>query len=1375
MDVLLSALRHRPWAWGVGIGLCLGILVTAGLRVYAVQGVEADPMARQEAVVETALRTIETRFATLRDRLHDRAEGLAADSSIQAGLRTWHDRERRPSALVQSVVRRTTGPRTAIEVYAPDGEALAWTGPQVASGGTWRPERGPSRAQTTVVHDESGRWALAAWAPVTEEGEHRGTVRVTEVVRYRPPVQNRYVRAMSLEERWGRATGELVQVRWGGAPPAAPHRALRGAGGTILGYASVEPPPPEQLVERTASFYTDLLVAWVVGLLGWGLLLGVRWYLRLARRSGLRRHWRARRAAAGRLAVVALLALGVRYAMVGLDVPARWAEPGTGLGPLFDPTYFASTLGGGIFRSIGDLLLTGLWAGGLATGVVYLAWHYRPQARALSELPEALRQYAPTRPHAARFLGTLIGLVGGGLGAVVALAFVVRRAVLDSTLDFFSRTGLLPEPLVLGVLCGLFLLVAAAVLVGIGGTWVGLRRLLCHRPRGWPRGIGIVLGTGLFGGALAVLYLRTDVQGLVSLPYMLGSLGGVAGMAVYGLVERRGGGEAALTLRGLLGGLFAVTLLLYPLLYAGMDAKRQEHMVDAARSFERGQDPRVLYSIRQVLRAASEALGPSVRADEVSDPRVDSLATQVVQESLLSSLATYDVRLSVLGWDGTVRRQYTPDGRTDAAEEATREAFSALWPRYGQRPGPVVEQLPSGTIVRVADDRRFQYAGLLGLPTGGQFVEAWLLVRIEPQSVLPGTGYGLSRVLLPDGSFGDLYADLSLAEFRDGTLVRSVGRDFGRARLQAAEYAPLREQSALWRREVVRGREYLTHYHQFVPAGESTLSTVAVRIPAILAFDHLYYLLRLTVAGLCVGFLVYLLGLYARYRRGRLPAPRVRFRNKVLNAFLVVGIVSMVAVGVVGVRVVTGENERAIERRMYDQLTRVEETLALEARPDERLWRVAERMDVDTLAARVGLDLHLYDDGRLTRTSQPRLRRDGLVEERLPGTVYHELYEEAYRFVTAEATIGQFRYRVGYQALVDDAGRPRMVIGVPTLAQQEQLQEEKSRTLAYLFGALLLLVVVVMLTGVVLANALARPVAQLRQGLEAVGEGRFTRSLSVDTRDEIGDLVQTFNEMRDQLAESRRRLARQERELAWREMARQVAHEIKNPLTPMKLSIQHLRRAFKRADTPRDESQFVEVFDRITSTLIEQVESLVRIADEFSTFARLPTRVPEPVDLTEIIEEAASLMEEETANHDALSLELPEAPLVVEADREELRRTYINLLKNALQAIPDDREGRVRVTARREDTDEGPRVHSTVVDNGTGIPPDVQDKVFEPNFSTKTSGTGLGLAIAQKSIDELGGEIGYETTEGEGTTFWIRLPLMKEEEVDEEPAVSGER
>jgi signal transduction histidine kinase len=1175
-----------------------------------------------------------------------------------------------------------------------------------------------------------------------------GVVRVVRTIRYEPPVKNRYVQAFRLETAWEQATGERLQITWASPPaaPAPPHRVLRGHH-DVVGYATVEPPSTERLVERTAMFYNDVLAGWGLLLLAWGVAGAGRWYLRLARRPGVRRHGGARAAAAGRFACVAGLWVACRYLLLWWDVPARWGEHIVGLSALFDPTRFASTIGGGAFRSIGDLFLTGTWALGLAGGGLHLALCYRPTADSVRDLLQTVQARTPHRPSSARFLAVVGALVVLSLSSTLGLAYVVRRAVLDSTIDFFSRTGLLPEPLVLFVLSALVLLVLAVVLFGVASTWVGLRIGLRYWPR-WPQGLVPSSVAMLFAVGVAALYLGTDAQLLVPFPYPLALMGVVAGGAVYGMVGRNGGAEV-FTIRGLLLCLLIVTLLFYPLLYAGMDAQRRERMAEAVRSFEEGYDPRALYSVQQVLRAAEEDLTPLL-AGPRADGSVDSVATRLVRRSLLASLTTYEVHLSLLTADGRLARRYGAGGRRSVRGDVQARdvaVFRELRRRYGRSPppGPVVDRLSGPRSGRPGD--RFQYAGLLRGPAE----QGWILVRAEPRSLLPGVGTGVPRVLLPDGSFSDLYAELSLAEFQEGTLVRSYGTGFGRTTLPAP--ALLEDTRTLWRTETVQGRSYLAHYRR----GTGDEQVVAARIPSILAFDHLYYLLRLTVAGLGVGLLVYLAGLYGRFQYGLVPAERVRFRNKVLNAFLTVGIVSMVAVGVVGVQVVTGETERVVERRLRDHLGRVEETLALEARGDEPLWRTAQRMDVDSLAARVGLDLRLYEDGQLVGTSRPRLVRDGLVDERLPGDVYHAVHHAAYRFTAAAASIGRFRYRVGYQALADDAGRPRLVVGVPTLAQQEQAAEEQTRTLAYLFGALLVLVVVVMLTAVVLANALAQPIARLRAGLEAVGEGRFAEALPVDTRDEVGDLVRTFNEMRAQLAESRRKLAQQEREMAWREMARQVAHEIKNPLTPMKLSIQHLRRAFTRA--PDGDSDFAPLFDRITSTLIEQIESLVRIANEFSTFARLPTRVPEPLDLNEVIQEAARLMDAE-AEAGTLSLELHPEPLVVEADREELRRTYINLLKNAFQALPDD-TGQVRVSTALVEAEEGPVVESRVVDTGSGIPTEVQDKIFEPNFSTKTSGTGLGLAIAQKSIDELGGSIGYETEAGEGTTFWVRLPLAE--------------
>jgi signal transduction histidine kinase len=1256
------------------------------------------------------------------------------------------------------------------EVYTASARLLGWSGGTFPSGGRAQADTVPPVPQTSVRTGEV-RDALVAWAPVVVDGTTVGAVRVVRTIRYQPPVQNRYLQGFSLVSEWEQATGETVRVSWSGAFSSDSTQfvqQLASSSGRVLGTATVAPPSDERLVERAVKVYNDGLAAGLVLLMGWGLVVGVLWYRRLAERPGIGRHDGALTAATGRFACAAVLWVGARYVLLMMDIPARWVEGIDPFPTLFTPTRLASPLGGGIFRSVGDLFLTGGWAVVLAVGLLHLASRYRLRVSTWTGLLRVLRTHPSRVPSAPRLVATCLGLIGASLAGIVALAYVVRRTVLDSTLDFFARTGLLPEPLVLVVLCALFLLVVAIVLGGVALSWIGHRLLARYRPPSWARGIVPVLLVSLLGIGIGGVYLGTSVGSIVPFPYPLAVMTVVAVAAIYGLVGERVLRES-LTLRGILFALFVLTLLLYPLLYAGMDAQRRGRMVEAARSFEAGYDPRVLYSIRQVLRAAETEVSPLLDGRRVAWAEVDSMATGLVRRSLVASLTTYEVSLSILGSGGGLRRHYTAAGREEraAVPEASQLAFTVLRPIYELRPTgeAVIERLSGRERGARTGKKASQYVGLIGVRDATGQIAHWVLLRAEPRSLLPGTGPGVPRVLLPDGSFSDLYADLSLAEFRDQTLVRSFGRGFGRTRLRPAHDSLMTAQSALWRTASVQGRRYLTYYHRQETDG-AVPSTVAVRIPSILAFDHLYYLLRLTVAGLGVGLVFYLLGLLGRYRYGVLPAPKIRFRDKVLDSFLVVGVVSMAAVGVVGVQVVTSENERVVERRLQDHLSRVEEALALQARSGEPLWRAARRANVDSLAARVGIDLRFYEEGRLVGTSRPRLVRDGLVDERLPGTVYRTLYNQTYRFVAETATVGQFRYRVGYQALADTAGTPRFVVAVPTLAQQERVEEEQTRTLAYLFGALLLLLVMVVLTAIVLANALAQPIARLRKGLEAVGEGRFTRVLPVETRDEIGDLVRTFNEMRDQLAESRRKLAQQERELAWREMARQVAHEIKNPLTPMKLSIQHLRRAFQRTAPGDDEDgAFTNLFDRITTTLIEQIESLVRIADEFSTFARLPTRVVETMDLNEVVQEAARLMDEESEG-DPITLDLHPEPLVVEADREELRRIYINLLKNALQAVPDDRAPDIRVQTSHVQQKGRGGAESRVADNGTGIPPEQQDKIFEPNFSTKTSGTGLGLAIVQKSLDELDGAIGFKTEEGAGTTFWIRLPVVAGEETE---------
>jgi nitrogen fixation/metabolism regulation signal transduction histidine kinase len=236
--------------------------------------------------------------------------------------------------------------------------------------------------------------------------------------------------------------------------------------------------------------------------------------------------------------------------------------------------------------------------------------------------------------------------------------------------------------------------------------------------------------------------------------------------------------------------------------------------------------------------------------------------------------------------------------------------------------------------------------------------------------------------------------------------------------------------------------------------------------------------------------------------------------------------------------------------------------------------------------------------------------------------------------------------------------------------------------------------------------------------------------------------------MIDKLAESAEQLARSERESAWREMARQVAHEIKNPLTPMKLSIQHLFKSY-RENAP----DWHKRLESTTRTLIFQIDSLSDIATAFSDFAKLPQAHIEKIDLT------ATLLEVMRLFKDLPSIQIvfnqDREPRWIMADEKQLTRLFVNLIKNAVQAIPTGRDGVISIILTR--VDQFYRVE--IADNGSGMAPEEQIKVFSPNFTTKSGGMGLGLAMARNIVTSLGGEITFKSHLNEGTSFYVELPV----------------
>jgi signal transduction histidine kinase len=295
---------------------------------------------------------------------------------------------------------------------------------------------------------------------------------------------------------------------------------------------------------------------------------------------------------------------------------------------------------------------------------------------------------------------------------------------------------------------------------------------------------------------------------------------------------------------------------------------------------------------------------------------------------------------------------------------------------------------------------------------------------------------------------------------------------------------------------------------------------------------------------------------------------------------------------------------------------------------------------------------------------------------------------------------------------------------------------------------------------IAISNSITKPLSQLGDKLRQFKLGQENQSLEWSGNDEIGILINDFNNLTEELAHSAELLAKTERDTAWREMAKQVAHEIKNPLTPMKLSIQYLEKAVKA-----DPANAEPLIKRISSTLIEQIENLSQIASEFSNFATMPTTNNEKVVLNNVVETIHDLFRKREDME--VKLHEPIEDLTVFADRNQLVRILNNLVKNAMQAIPEEKKGKIDISLVREDN----KAIIMVKDNGTGIPSHMIDKVFTPNFTTKSSGTGLGLAISANMIETMNGKIYFDTIEGEGTTFYMSIPLMRYDD-DEKNMVS---
>ncbi|MGM9476685.1 ATP-binding protein [Pedobacter sp. GSP4] len=396
-------------------------------------------------------------------------------------------------------------------------------------------------------------------------------------------------------------------------------------------------------------------------------------------------------------------------------------------------------------------------------------------------------------------------------------------------------------------------------------------------------------------------------------------------------------------------------------------------------------------------------------------------------------------------------------------------------------------------------------------------------------------------------------------------------------------------------------------------------------------------------------------------------------------------------------------------------------------------------------------DLNLYDlDGNLIMTTYPKLYNYKIVGRKMGPLAYaslHSLHRSEY--INLEEKIGKLTYGAAYAPIRNAQNKTIAYIGLPNYSNEEEYTDKIALFVSNLINIYALVFVAIGVLAVFLANQITNPLTFIQESISRTKIGQRNEPIVWRRHDEIGSLIKEYNHMIAALEDSALKLARSERESAWREMAKQVAHEIKNPLTPLKLGVQLLEKSWKEKDP-----NFELKFNKFSKSFIEQIDSLSKIASEFSNFAKMPDTNLERLSLLPIIEQAREVFKS-TGNVTIDVLDKSDRDIKVMADHDQLLRTFNNLLKNAIEAIDEESLCCISIIVYVDNQN----AYIEIKDNGKGIPATLHDKIFVPNFTTKTSGTGLGLAFVKQAVENAGGSVKFTSITGLGTTFYLSFPL----------------
>ena len=475
-----------------------------------------------------------------------------------------------------------------------------------------------------------------------------------------------------------------------------------------------------------------------------------------------------------------------------------------------------------------------------------------------------------------------------------------------------------------------------------------------------------------------------------------------------------------------------------------------------------------------------------------------------------------------------------------------------------------------------------------------------------------------------------------------------------------------------------------------------------------------------------------------------------RIQLYVYVAFILpVSLVSATSLGLIGRSAETQLKEEYVQksRLLGERLTPLIDTLLTKS--------IVNSGDLDNrlieLSRLASVDASVYlPNGKLLASSQPLIYEDRILSTLMDRTAYEVIVDGKEQSFVNNERIGSLSYNSSYFALKSpDSGELMAILSLPFFESAYSLEKSQINVVANIMTIFCAVFILFLALSFFAVRWLTFPLQLITKTLRSTTLTGLNKPLVWSSKDEIGLMVDEYNKMLDNLDQSKVEISRIQKESAWREIAKQVAHEVKNPLTPMKLTLQQMEHAMIANGLSKEKIQ------KSIQTLLQQVEILNDIAASFSAFARMPAPILQKIELTALLRQVVNLHND--YKEGKIELEIPKSPITILGDEQLLSRVFSNIILNALQSGVEGELIHIKVKAYVLDD----KCHISFSDNGRGIDAELRDKVFTPHFSTKKSGSGLGLAIAKQGIEQNGGTIRFETHSEMGTTFYIEIPVAE--------------